>query len=87
MPLYDVRCSKCLKKEEVLAPMAGPLPLSKCCKAVVSKLVSRCHTETDFWPKDGVFLEHASENGTLFKTRKELRKWCEAKGVESAALL
>lgn len=67
--------------------MDKPHPRSSCCKAEVDNVFSKFHMESDFWPKEGVFLEHASENGTHFKTRKDLRKWCKENECSSAALL
>ncbi len=67
--------------------MEAPLPLSQCCKAEVSKMVSKPHVESDFWPDGGITLEHAGGNGVHFGTRKELRTWCKEKGVSSGALL
>jgi len=39
------------------------------------------------WPKDGLFLEHASENGQTFYSKKELQDYCKKNGVSSGALL
>ena len=92
MPMYEVRCSHCLKEDEVYSPKAlsaeelqAQVPCPHCLNNFLSKQISR--PRRDSWPEDGVVLEHVAERPKRFRTRSELRNFCKEHGFSSGALL
>lgn len=88
MPIYELKCAKCSTKLDHYSKphlASGDKRLPKCCGKIMTKLISV--PRRDSWPEDGIFLEHASETGIHFKTKKDLQKWCKVNKKKSGALL
>jgi hypothetical protein len=53
----------------------------------VDKVPARVKVEGDFWPQDGLVLEHIADKPMRFARRKDLKEYCKEHGLSSGALL
>lgn len=89
MPLYDVKCSRCDRVEEVFnpTPISASAHKVRCpdCNSLMQRQISI--PRRDSWPEDGIVLEHVERDPKHFPTKQSLKEYCKQKGYSSGALL
>lgn len=86
MPLYDYICSKCNNKFETIVSSRAELVVCEKCGSVADRQFPTSFNLLPF-PEDGLFLEHVSPEGKLFRSRSELRAYANEHNLELGALL
>lgn len=88
MPIYDFKCKKCniIYKDIFTKSWKENFKCSNCGKNT-EKMIAGKMVSAKVFPVEGVFLEHVSAEGKLFKSTKEMRKYERDNDVELGYLL
>jgi putative FmdB family regulatory protein len=81
MPIYDFRCPVCgeIKKDVFTRSWEEKVSCEKCkCKMTKVPGIMAPHT----FPADGIFLEHVSPEGKLFRSKKEMKDYARENDLE-----
>ncbi len=85
MPLYDMLCPSCHKKDkDVLLKKMEELHKCTRCGANMKRLFPK--TNLHIWPAEGIYLEHVSPEGKTFYNKKEMKEYAKKNNLEIAML-
>ena len=86
MPLYDLVCPNCDKVDsDVLLRSPSESHICSRCSTVMRRIFPTS-VNVHIWPSDGVFLEHVSNKGKTFYSKKEMKEYAKKHNMEIAML-
>lgn len=86
MPLFDFKCGSCNKVKRNVFTKLGEKKVLKCpqCHENMKRLFPMANVH--LWPKNGIFVEHASAKGETFYSRKEAKEFADKHNLEMGIL-
>jgi len=84
MPIYDFVCPKCKSKKNDVFTKSWEEIIKCDCGTKMNKKPSIMVPY--IFPADGIFLEHVSPEGKLFRSKKEMKAYAKANDLELGAL-
>lgn len=86
MPIRVYECSECnIEQEEFFHNYEIPVIYCSECGKIMKRPVGKNAARPDHWKP--ITLEHIADEPMTFRTRKELKDYCDNNQVSSAALL
>jgi len=77
MPIYDYLCPNCeLKHSDIFVHKFDEKVKCTRCRAILTKLFTpSTNVSTKVFPAEGIFLEHVSPTGQLFRSKNEMKEF------------
>ena len=87
MPLYNYECPKCKAVVEEFVFKRDEVCKCEKCKVKMKRMPVLTMAGVKQFPEDGVYLEHVSPQGKLFKSKSEMRQYANTHNLSLGYLL